>query len=153
MKRTKKVFRDDGGLSPAFCERLRHQIDIYHAVGHGLSIAHLYGAYEDAEYVYSVQELCTGMQIAAACLQRREMCMSPCLHCVQPLRKLPIRCDRVLLPKVMGDDLVLASGGELWQHIGDHYSEAYAAKIMRDVLRTIAQVCGACRITSHAAIA
>lgn len=61
VKRTKKVFRDDGGLSPAFCERLRHQIDIYHAVGHGLSIAHLYGAYEDAEYVYSVQELCTGM--------------------------------------------------------------------------------------------
>lgn len=36
--------------------------------------------------------------------------------------------------------LSLHSGGELWQHIGDHYSEAYAAKIMRDVLRTIAQV-------------
>lgn len=60
VKRTKKVFRDHGGLSPAFCERLRHQIDIYHAVGNGLSIAHLYGAFEDAEYVYSVQELCTG---------------------------------------------------------------------------------------------
>jgi serine/threonine protein kinase len=66
VKRTKKVFREDGGLSPAFCERLRHQIDIYHAVGHGLSIAHLYGAYEDAEYVYSVQELCTG---APSCRQ------------------------------------------------------------------------------------
>lgn len=63
MKRTKKVFRDDGGLSSAFCERLRHQIDIYHAVGDGLSIAHLYGAFEDAEYVYSVQELCTGEHI------------------------------------------------------------------------------------------
>jgi calcium-dependent protein kinase len=89
VKRTKKVFREDGGLSPAFCERLRHQIDIYHAVGNGLSIAHLYGAFEDAEFVYSVQELCTG--------------------------------------------------GELWQHIGDHYSEAYAARIMRYVLQTIAQ--------------
>jgi hypothetical protein len=42
-------------------------------------------------------------------------------------------------------------GGELWQHIGDHYSEAYAAKIMRDVLRTIAQVCCLCCITSHVA--
>jgi len=93
VKRSKKVFRkkeDGGGLSPAFCERMRHQIDIYHQIGRGLSIAHLYGAYEDEEYTYMVQELC--------------------------------------------------SGGELWQHIGDHYSEAYAARIMRSVLQTIAQL-------------
>ncbi len=47
VKRSKKVFRkeeDGGGLSPAFCERMRHQIDIYHQIGRGLSIAHLYGA-------------------------------------------------------------------------------------------------------------
>lgn len=31
-------------------------------------------------------------------------------------------------------------GGELWQHIGDHYSEAYAARIMRSVLQTMAQL-------------
>ena len=67
VKRTKKVFREDGSLSPAFCERLRHQIDIYHAVGAGLSIAHLYGAFEDAEYVYSVQELCTGKSGYGSC--------------------------------------------------------------------------------------
>lgn len=41
------------------------------------------------------------------------------------------------------------AGGELWQHIGDHYSEAYAAKIMHDVLRTIAQVRKTCCLLLH----
>lgn len=102
VKRTKKVFRDDGGLSPAFCERLRHQIDIYHAVGHGLSIAHLYGAYEDAEYVYSVQELCTGMhccsllQISCSAAQLLSLC-------VQKLDRSPMLLPTELVVECHGD--------------------------------------------------
>jgi len=40
---------------------------------------------------------------------------------------------------------IIYAGGELWQHIGDHYSEAYAARIMRYVLQTIAQVGRCCQ--------
>lgn len=93
VKRVKKLFRPDeegGGLKPDFCNRMRDTVDIYHQIGRGLTIAYLYGAFEDEECVYTVQELC--------------------------------------------------SGGELWQHIGDHYSEAYAARIMRSVLQTMAQL-------------
>lgn len=95
VKRVKKLFleNDDGdtnGIKPEFCNRMRDTVDIYNQIGSGLTIAYLYGAYEDDEYVYTVQELC--------------------------------------------------SGGELWEHIGDHYSEAYAARIMRSVLQTMAQL-------------
>jgi hypothetical protein len=52
-------------------------------------------------------------------------------------------CSSLTLHRHILEGILIAhgAGGELWQHIGDHYSEAYAAKIMRDVLRTIAQVC------------
>ena len=61
MKRIKKVFRADGGLSPAFCERLRTQVEVHHLVGRSLAVAHLEDAYEDEHFVYMVQELCTGV--------------------------------------------------------------------------------------------
>lgn len=60
MKRIKKVFCSSGGLSPAFCDRLRSQVEVYHLVGRSLAVAHLEAAYEDDHYVYMVQELCTG---------------------------------------------------------------------------------------------
>ena len=49
----------------------------------------------------------------------------------------------LVLGLILGYDASQAitfTGGELWQHIGEHYSEAYAARIMRYVLQTIAQV-------------
>ena len=60
MKRIKKVFRKDGGLAPAFCERVRHEVEVWHLMGRSLAVAHLYGAFEDDQHVYMVQELCTG---------------------------------------------------------------------------------------------
>ena len=52
--------KEGGGLSPAFCNRLRSQVEVYNLVGRSLAAAHLDAAYEDDQYVYMVQELCTG---------------------------------------------------------------------------------------------
>ena len=87
-----KRWASPGVMERYFVRRIRNEVDICNHLGRALNVAYLYGAYEDAENVYLVMELC--------------------------------------------------SGGELWDAIrakGGAYSEQDAARLVREVLLTVAQ--------------
>ncbi|GBF96832.1 calcium-dependent kinase-like [Raphidocelis subcapitata] len=77
-------------LEPLFAARVRHEVDVYRAMGQSLNVAHLEAAFEDDVAADLVLELC--------------------------------------------------EGGTMWQRIRrGAYSEAAAARIVREVLRAVAQ--------------
>ena len=92
VKRMAKRFASPGVLERYFVRRIRNEVDICNHLGRSLNVAYLYAAYEDAQNVDLVMELCTG--------------------------------------------------GELWDAIkvrGGAYSERDAARLVREMLRTVAQ--------------
>ena len=44
MKKVRKVFRNDGSLSPAFAARVQNEVEVYHVLAKSLAVTHLYGA-------------------------------------------------------------------------------------------------------------
>ena len=79
---------------PFICQSVflsRHVVSV-------LSIAHLYGAFEDSEYVYCVTELCTGVQSLDSTpsrMQCRTQVMAlPCIctHCALSLWSRTLSC-------------------------------------------------------------
>lgn len=92
VKRMPKRFGPGGSLERYFVRRVRNEVDICNHLGRSLNVAYMYGAFEDAQSVSLVMELCTG--------------------------------------------------GELWDRIkrrGEAYSEQDAARMVREMLRTVAQ--------------
>lgn len=91
VKRMPKRFKSTGILDKNYVRRIRNEVEIGSHLGASLSIAYLYGAYENEKEVDLVFELCTG--------------------------------------------------GELWSRIQrlGAYTERDAARLVRGVLRTVAQ--------------